>query len=462
MYESCLKASCDPWFPVDAVPWHVGSRHDVVTRAKLAVSRAGREGKQAVKEICPRLVNWIADASILRAAWDCLAAKGETAPGPNGRRYEDLDDAETWELLRSIGAAIREGTYKVGRERHVQIPKDRANPSRGYRTLTLLNIKDRVVQRAAVEILQPLLDPMFGRNVLGYRPGRGRLHALALAEREALAGNRFVFLAEDIKDAFDQVPLNRLLDVLVKHVPSPDLRNLVNTLLATGKTHGIRQGGPLSPLLLNLYLHHFLDEPWRREHAETPLIRVADDLLALCRSRKEAAQARAKLEALLKPAGMPLKGTRDGSIHDLRKGEVVDWLGFEIGKGEQGLETRIANKAWSRLAEYLHLAHEKPNAPLRAVATINGWIEQMGPCYPFVTRGTVYRRVAKLAAEQAFDEIPSRDAIMARWKRAYERWQDIQDEIRKRPEALDSRWAPPATATTQKSAAAAGAELLWE
>ena len=442
MSDSFLRPAYDPWCPADSVSWHVGRRQDFVRRAKLNIVRAVGRGKEATRAIGPMLFKWTCDTRMLREAWDILAAKGDTAPGPNGRRYDDLDDVEVWELLRTIGQAIHDGTYRVGDEREVQIPKDRCDPSRGTRPISLLDIQDRVVQRAVVEVLQPLLDPLFGRNILGYRSGHGRLHALALAEQVAMEDDRHVFLVEDIRDAFTRVPLQRLLDVLAVYIPSDDMLLLLSRLLDTGKRHGIRQGGPLSPLLLNLYLHHVLDEPWRKEWAAVPMLRVADDLLVLCRTKKEAAQARAGLESLLKPANMHLKGNPEGSVFDLRKGMLVEWLGFEIRKGDQALSVTIAEKAWARLEEHLVLAHEKADAAICAMATINGWIDAMGPCHPFVNRPHVYECLAALAAEHAFDELPSVDAMTSRWRRAYKRWCDLRNDVRERPEVLDSRWTP--------------------
>ena len=148
------------------------------------------------------------------------------------------------------------------------------------------------------------------------------------------------------------------------------------------------------------------------------MVRVADDLLLLCRTQKEAKEAWDGLAALLEPANMPLKLGCESAIHDLRKGSSVDWLGFRVNKGEQGLETRIADRAWRRLEEYLILAHEKPDSPIRAAATIGGWIDQMGPCYPFVKRPRVCERLVALAAKQGFDEVPTRNVILSRWRRA--------------------------------------------
>lgn len=443
MYENLVDLPQDFGFTPNRVDWHYGSRKESVQRVKLAVIGAVYEGRGPIETLGPKLLGWISDTKMLREAWNHLAAKGETAPGPNGHRYGDYDESEVWSKLKAIGVAIRKDTYRPGGERRVKIPKDRTNPERGTRTLTLIDIEDRVVERAVIEVLQPLFESLLGRNVLGFRVRKGRLHALALAEQQMVAEGRCVLVVEDLANAFDHVPINRLLDVLALYIPSNEVLRLLRRLLDTGRTHGIRQGGPLSPILLNIYLRHFLDEPWRTKWATTPMIRVVDDLLLLCQTKKEAEQARAGLSELLNPAGMQLKIPKDPSertVFDSRKGATATWLGFIIGKGDEGFTVQIADRAWRRLEELLMLAHEKPDSAVRAVATINGWIDQLGPCYPFVQRPQVYRKVAEVAAKWAFDEIPSRDAVTSRWRRAYKRWCGLREAVRERPEVLDSPW----------------------
>lgn len=89
------------------------------------------------------------------------------------------------------------------------------------------------------------------------------------------------------------------------------------------------------------------------------------------------------------------------------------------------------------------LAHEKPNSPIRAAETIKGWIDQLGPCWPFINRKRTYERLARLAAEQAFDEIPSREAFTSRSRRAYDRWREIRQNVGEWPEALANQPSPP-------------------
>jgi hypothetical protein len=228
------------------------------------------------------------------------------------------------------------------------------------------------VQRAVVLIIQPLLDPLFDAHSLGFRPGKDRLHALALAERYLVQEGRTVWVTEDLKDAFLNVPLVRLLQVVKKYLGADDVVALLGTVLGNAKTPGLRQGGPLSPLLLNLYLHHFLDRPWRKRRPDTPLIRVADDILLPCRRLKEAKQAHAALTALLTPAGMPVKLGFDKAVCRLAAGQSGDWLGFRVARAQKALVVGIAERAWERLADRIAHAHEAPQSALVAAAVIRG------------------------------------------------------------------------------------------
>lgn len=436
MYERIPRLVGNSRIPPKSVTFHVGNRAEFVSRAKLAVMEAARQGPEAIKSLGPSFIEWLSDPKWLHEAWNHLATKKGSAPGPNGRRYSDLDKREVWSMLQAISEAIRNDTYRIGEAREVKIPKDYADPSRGTRSISLLNIEDRVVQRTAFEILDRLLDPIFGRGVLGYRPRLGRLHALALAEHIASQDGRYVFVVEDIKNAFTQVHLQRLQDVLAFYVPAKELLHFVGRLLQAETKRGLRQGSPLSPLLMNLYLHHFLDQPWQKTWPTIPMIRVADDILLLCRTKKEAGQARKGLEAMLKPIGMPLKATEGSSIHDFRKGDRVKWLGFMIGKNKQGMSITIAEKAWGRLEESLMLAHMEPDSSLVAVEKIHGWIGQTGPCQPFVKKSRLYKRLTRVAARQGFDEIPSRDDFKPWLQHARKLWLRVRKKVRTHPEMV--------------------------
>ncbi|HBO42662.1 MAG TPA: Retron-type reverse transcriptase, partial [Planctomycetaceae bacterium] len=402
--------------PVEA---HSGAYTEFLRRHERAVTRAIHEGPHAVKAMLPQLVDRIADSRNLRIAWGHLARHGGATPGPNGVTYRDVEGPEIWELMRTLGRSIREGTYQPGPTREVRIPK---GPDRGYRTLTLHNIEDRVVQRAIVQIIQPILDYRFDEHSYGFRPNRGRLNALATAIAESQRG-RTLWITEDIKTAFDRVPHGRLQDVLRKQLPDQRLMDLMGTVNSNRQKRGIPQGSPLAPLLLNLYLDHHLDKVWRKVNPDQPLLRYADDLLIPCETRQEATEARAKLERILTPAGMLLKGTPETAIRDLSEGEEAEWLGYTVRLEEDGLRTHVTEDAWRELRERLTLAHTEELPPLRIVPALSGWVDQFGPCRPHTDVAAVYARIKEEAGKLAFDEIPGEAEVRERIHRAHERWE---------------------------------------
>ncbi len=148
------------------------------------------------------------------------------------------------------------------------------------------------MQRAIVQTVQPYLDQFFDDNSFGYRPDSHVYMALAAAEKLTVKNNAWVWLTEDLKDAFNHVPQQRLLDVGRTYIPDKGMLRLIERVVLTTTGKGIRQGGNLSPLLLNVYLHHFLDKKWRRLHPDATLIRWADDLLVLCREQEPTSSAK--------------------------------------------------------------------------------------------------------------------------------------------------------------------------
>jgi hypothetical protein len=382
----------------------------------------------AVREMASHLHPRIADARTMRLAWDHLAFQGGQSPGPDGRRYTDYGSEEVWDLCKCLADAVRRGTYRPGPARIVEISKS----SGGTRPLALLNIADRVVQRATVSILQPLLDPLFDVRSFGFRPGLGHLHALALGEYLAVVRLRQVWITQDIRDAFGMVPVARLLQVVARLLPDDRLLALLEGILAAQGPRGLPQGGPLSPLMLNIYLHHFLDRPWRRRFPRLPMLRLADDLLVACYSEGQATEAHRVLADLLLPAGMPLKHSANDAVHDLRAGVVTTWLGFNLSKTKGGLAAEIGVKAWDRLEDYLALAHPKSDSPVRAVRTILQWLGQRGPCYPWTDHTEACRQIVAMANQQGFEELPTKDELRGHWQRAHARWCKLRTSVRKR------------------------------
>jgi hypothetical protein len=305
----------------------------------------------------------------------------------------------------------------------VQIPK---SSGRGFRVLTLQNTEDRVVAKAAAMVLGAALDGRFHPLSFGFRPDRDRFKALATALGLARLWRLSLWVAEDIADAFDSVPLRRLLDVCQTQLPSSILE-LLRTLLTQSSARGLPQGSPLSPLMLNAYLDHHLDRVW--DHTQAPLIRTADDLLLLTANPQQAREHRSGLAQRLRSAAMPLRDASSSGCRDLERNEEIRWLGFRLCGPVSAPTIRIDEGQWRRLESALEEAQSAPWPAEVAEETILGWVNQLGACYRGEDPPAVLQRLEQTARRCGFDEPPEPDELLRRWRAAYARWQRCQKEV---------------------------------
>lgn len=402
-----------------------------------AALQTGRERTEFARVLFERA----ADPRNLRCAIDHLASEGGGAPGPDGQTIDDLDHHERWELARALGASVRSGRYQPGPSRAVTIPK---GPGRGTRTLQIRNIQDRVVDRAILQVVQPFLDPGFSAGSFGGRPGRGREDALALAGAIAEQTGRWCLVLDDVKDAFDNVPRERLIDVVRKRLGTEAMVDLVGVVVGGRDGRGIPQGSSLSPFLLNLYLDHVLDRPWARKRPTNPLIRVVDDLLVQAADGHEAEEAHREIRAQIRAAGMATKAGPELAVRDLQQGATGDWLGYRLRQGPSGLEALPTERSWFQLEETLRMAHTRPNGPVRARESVAGWAEQLGPSRPYLDRDEFCERVNAVVCRHAFDEFPVRLLVEERLLRGYRQWVARKEDARRLISTDQFTAAPPA------------------
>jgi retron-type reverse transcriptase len=186
---------------------HTGAYTDYLRRHELEAVSAARGDRTAKQSFVTKLLPRTADPRNLRLAWDWIACNGGQAPGADGLRFNDLDEPDVWPFLRTVGKSILQETYRTVPDRRKSIPKA---SGKGYRTLTIPSIVDRLVQRAIVQTIQPYLDIFLDDHCLGFRPRSDTLKALARAEQLAVTGNCWVWLTEDLQNAFDTVPQRRV------------------------------------------------------------------------------------------------------------------------------------------------------------------------------------------------------------------------------------------------------------
>jgi len=400
---------------------HSGDYHRLL-RVHTAHAASLASVKAPPEMIAPFLLKRICDARTLRCSFDALRSEGGQAPGPNGMVLKDLDNSAAWSLCKALAEALRSGHYQPGPDRQVKISK---GPGRGFRTLTIQNAEDRMVGKAILLVLQPVIDPTFQWFSMGFRPHRGTPHALAAAMTIARLEQRAVVVCADVKAAFDKVPFARLIDACRRQLP-PEIVELIRLVSDSGGKHGIRQGSPLSPFLWNVFADRFIDQPFIAKSMPGRLVRYADDLLLLCRSRAEADDVLPKLTCLARSAGTPLKSGAE--VAALDAGESVRWLGYQLQGSPAGWAVTIAPEAWERLADDLSATHMAPAAPLHAIETIKGWLDYLGPSYEFEDRRKVISRIREQADACGFSEIPTRRRLEAWWQEAWEQWRRVLGE----------------------------------
>jgi len=243
----------------------------------------------------PGLEEAFALANLARA-WLHIKANGG-GPGVDGVSLDDFAahaDAE----LAALRQDVLSGAYRPTPVKTVWVPK---RSGEGQRPLAKWTIRDRVAQRAVVEHLEPTFEQRFLDCSFGFRPGRGVQDAAARILTLRDQGLRWVVDA-DIKKCFERVDPDLLIKRLRSELDDPGLLwllegwirvRIMNALVGQRPTAGTSQGGPISPLLANIYLHP-LDV--RLTQARLNLVRYADDLVVLCARRQDAEAALAQVE----------------------------------------------------------------------------------------------------------------------------------------------------------------------
>lgn len=260
------------------------------------------------------------------------------AAGVDGKTIEQFE-ADLRNNLYKLWNRMSSGSYFPPPVRAVSIPKK----SGGQRILGVPTVADRVAQMVVKQLIEPDLDPIFLADSYGYRPRKSALDAVGVTRQRCW---KYDWVLEfDIKGLFDNIDHELMLRAVRKHVTCKWALLYIERWLTapmeqddgtrTARTRGTPQGGVISPILSNLFLHYTFDLWMTRTHPDLPWCRYADDGLVHCRTEQEAEVFKARLQARLTECRLelhPIKTKivycRDGKRRGKYPNVTFDFLGY--------------------------------------------------------------------------------------------------------------------------------------
>ena len=277
-----------------------------------------------------------------REVWEAFkhVKANQGAAGVDGQSLQDFE-VRLADNLYKLWNRLSSGSYMPPPVRRVDIPK----ASGGTRPLGIPTVADRIAQEVIRRRLEPLVEPLFHADSYGYRPGRSAIDAIRTARRRCWRYDWVLDL--DIKGFFDSIDWTLLLRAVRKHADCPWVLLYIErwlkapAMLEDGtlvpRERGTPQGGVISPLLANLFLHYAFDLWLGRAFPGVPFERYADDIICHCRSEREALTLLQAIDRRFADCGLVLHPEKTRVVYckdTNRKGDATiiqfDFLGYRF------------------------------------------------------------------------------------------------------------------------------------
>jgi RNA-directed DNA polymerase len=359
---------------------------------------------------------------VLTAAW-WLVWKSNGAPGVDGVSCQDIIDGPgAAAFLQELHDELRAGRYRPQPVKRVYIPK----PDGRQRPLGIPTVRDRIVQMAVLLVIEPIFEADFLDCSFGFRPGKSAHQAIDAIREYLNSGYREVYDA-DLKGYFDTIPHDQLMKCLKMRIVDRSVLRLIRLWLTTpvveldeqGRktvtrpTQGTPQGGVISPLLANIYLHwfekafHGPDGP--AQWAKAKLVRYADDFVILARyqGRELIDWVEEQLEGRFRLT-INREKTRVVKLHE--PGESLDFLGFTFryyddlhGRTRRYLNVFPSKKAEARAREKLRdlTSSRRCFVPVpQMVDEVNRWVASWSAYFRHGYPRQAFRRLNSFACER--------------------------------------------------------------
>lgn len=395
--------------------------------------------------------------TVITAYKKVKANKGSA--GIDGKDFEKYEE-NLKDNLYKLWNRMSSGSYFPKAVKAVEIPKKDG----GTRRLGIPTIDDRIAQMSAKLAIEPILEPLFHEDSYGYRPNKSAIDAVGTARQRCWKYDYVIDL--DIKGLFDNIDHELLMRAARKHVKERWILLYIERWLKapfqteTGetvpRTAGTPQGGVISPILANLFMHYAFDLWMARNHRENPVERYADDTVVHCRTEQEAKKLLALIDERLKGCKLELHPTKTKIVYCQdkdRREEYSDtefdflgytfrkqWIKDRLGRLQANFIASVSKKAEQTLKDKVKALeiHKSTGSKIEMIAEVlnpilRGWMNYFGKF-----NRSAMKRVLDCVQRRLIKWVMCKYKNFRGHRRRAEEW---LKQVRKREPRMFAHWA---------------------